>query len=109
MTTVKILGTSDDNTTCDCCGKTHLKKTVVLEINEAVVYYGVDCATRALTGSKKNNKVVDTKATAIQLAKKWQAKGYDLETIGKGIWNRFGFLYSVKNNTLYISDFGVIN
>jgi hypothetical protein len=39
-----------DRSTCDCCGKTYLKRTVHME-NLATgqdVFYGVDCAASAL-------------------------------------------------------------
>jgi hypothetical protein len=49
---VKILGINDDVTTCECCGKSNLKKTVVLNITDAIVHYGVNCAARRLLKSK---------------------------------------------------------
>lgn len=46
---IKFLGTSDEVTTCDCCGKKDLKATVALSIGDAdPVYFGVVCAARAL-------------------------------------------------------------
>lgn len=52
----KFLGTCDDVTTCDCCGKKNLKRTVALSIDDGeAVYYGVTCAARAL---KLDAKVV---------------------------------------------------
>ena len=46
---MRYLGTSDDVTACDCCGKTRLKSTVAIEdASENVVYYGVTCAAKAL-------------------------------------------------------------
>lgn len=54
--TTKFLGTCDDVTTCDCCGKKNLKRTVSLSIDDSeAVYYGVTCAARAL---KLDMKVV---------------------------------------------------
>lgn len=50
----RAMGTTDDCTTCDKCGKDHLKKTIILGILDAdgnvedVVYYGSTCAGRAL-------------------------------------------------------------
>lgn len=46
----KMLGISDEVTTCDCCGKNNLKRTVAIEMgdSETVVFYGVDCARREL-------------------------------------------------------------
>ena len=44
----KALGTVDDNDTCDCCGKTNLKKTVVLrDVDGEIHFFGSSCAARA--------------------------------------------------------------
>lgn len=42
----KILGTDDAVNTCDCCGKTNLKSTVIVEVDGDVLHYGAVCATR---------------------------------------------------------------
>lgn len=43
-----VLGTTDDVTTCDCCGRANLKATVVLRNAEGdVAYYGRSCAAKA--------------------------------------------------------------
>jgi hypothetical protein len=46
----EYLGTTDEVTTCDCCGKTNLKNTVAIrDLDEGeVLYFGVTCAARAL-------------------------------------------------------------
>ncbi len=47
--TVRFLGTTDDVTACECCGKQDLKGTVALSINDGdAVFYGCVCAARAL-------------------------------------------------------------
>lgn len=75
---VKFLGTTDDVTTCDCCGRRGLKSTVVLNFSfkgsDAVVYYGIDCAARALGRSAKEIRkgtraADDTKAKAEAVAR----------------------------------------
>ena len=43
-TEIRILGVSDEVPTCDCCGKTNLKKTIVIEIDGDVQYWGTECA-----------------------------------------------------------------
>jgi hypothetical protein len=48
MTSVKILGTSGDVTMCEACGKQDLKKTVAIDIDGEVHYYGCDCASRVI-------------------------------------------------------------
>ena len=42
---MEIKGITDSVTTCDCCGKTNLKRTVAIETeNGEIVYYGTSCA-----------------------------------------------------------------
>ncbi len=53
--TIKFMGTTDDVTTCDCCGRADLKSTVAISIDEAdPVFFGVVCAARALGRSAKD-------------------------------------------------------
>jgi hypothetical protein len=54
MSNYKILGTTDERTTCDNCGKTGLKSTVALDDGINVVYFGSHCAARA-TGKATNS------------------------------------------------------
>jgi hypothetical protein len=63
MTTYTIKGTTQDYTTCDCCGRDNLKKTVILiphsngeSHSDAEVYFGVDCAARALGKSESGTR-----------------------------------------------------
>lgn len=43
----KAHGTDDSITTCDCCGKTGLKSTVIIELDSGeIVHYGSVCARR---------------------------------------------------------------
>jgi len=55
----KILGTDDSINSCDCCGKSGLKHTVVVEINGEEFHYGSTCATKH-TGLRYNqiNKAI---------------------------------------------------
>ena len=49
-----IRGTTDDVTTCECCGRSGLRKTVMLHPLDAdgnpdgLVYYGTSCAGKAM-------------------------------------------------------------
>lgn len=56
---MKIIGLSDTFTTCDCCGRKNLKKTIVLDSEGAILYYGTSCASVALYGYKDSS--VNTK------------------------------------------------
>lgn len=46
--TIKIIGTTDTVGTCDCCGRTDLKKTVVLDRDGSRSFFGTACAARAM-------------------------------------------------------------
>lgn len=75
--TLKILGITDEKLECECCGKTNLKCTVALEMEEGgVVYYGRDCAAKALMGNNKpaSVKSVESLANAIEYAREWLRK-----------------------------------
>lgn len=53
---MKILGLTDEITTCSCCGRTNLKCTVAIETQGETVYYGRTCATR---NTGKPSKVIN--------------------------------------------------
>lgn len=45
-----FLGTTDEVTTCECCGKQGLKCTVAVSLESGdALYFGVTCAARALS------------------------------------------------------------
>ena len=69
----KVLGKNDDVTTCECCGKSSLKFTVVLDNGSGEVHYGRDCAARKVIGNNKSGSVkrVEGVALAIEYARKW--------------------------------------
>lgn len=89
---VKFLGINDEQTVCDCCGKTNLKKTVVMDVDGAVVRYGVNCAARTL---KQTGKAIERTAGAAEYENKLTAAGYTREQIINAVWNRYGI--SLKN------------
>jgi hypothetical protein len=66
----RFLGTTDDVIDCERCGKQNLRATVVLEALDAdgnaedVVYFGSDCAARALRATGKRT----TAATVRKIA-----------------------------------------
>jgi len=101
----KIMGITDEVTACDCCGKTNLKRTVVLDNGSGIVHFGVDCAAKAM--SRKSN-VIREQADAMRIANNWLAKGYDAKTVASGVWNKLGFQAYVKNNRIIIQGVGEI-
>ena len=64
-----VLGTTDTESTCHCCGKTNLKKTVALAPLDAEgnhsgdpVFFGTTCAARAMNPARSFTKSTATKA-----------------------------------------------
>lgn len=83
MATFKILGLTDEITTCDCCGRVNLKATVALdrcdvEGNETgdIVHYGRDCAAKAILGNNTPGsiKIIEATAKGIAYCRKWLHK-----------------------------------
>lgn len=52
----KMIGITDEVTSCDCCGRTDLKRTIVLERQEdgVIVYFGSQCGARAVGWKTKD-------------------------------------------------------
>jgi hypothetical protein len=48
----KVLGTTQDITSCDCCGRINLNKTVALEIEGVLKFMGTTCAANAVEANK---------------------------------------------------------
>ena len=70
----KVLGINDDVTTCECCGRSNLKATVVLESADgSMVHFGKDCAARVMTGDNKSSAVksIESLARCIAYARRW--------------------------------------
>ena len=58
----KALGTDDSVTSCDCCGKSNLKFTVISEMdNGDIAHYGQVCARRN-TGKSQRDITTEIKA-----------------------------------------------
>lgn len=66
MQATKIIGITDEVGTCDCCGRTDLKRTVMLLIGQAesIAYYGCACAAKAM--GRRTAKSVEKLAVAAQ-------------------------------------------
>lgn len=67
MEMAKALGTDDSVTTCDCCGKSNLKCTVAIELDDGeIVHYGRTCASR---NTGKAPKVISAEIRAEEIRK----------------------------------------
>lgn len=75
----RILGKNDEVTTCECCGKTNLKLTVVLTDGEREVRYGRDCAARVLAPVRRGGKVVGSYLTALKVQRMAENAEYERE------------------------------
>lgn len=108
--TYKILGITDDQTTCDCCGKTNLKRVVALEIEGQVVKFGTTCAARALIarGSDVTTASLTVEVEAVAYAQKWLDAGRSAESVAAGVWKKFGFSATAKNGAVQIYPFAEV-
>ncbi len=80
---MKVLGINDEVTTCDCCGKTNLKKTVVLARETDEVRYGVSCAAKAL---RRPAGRIKAEAEAAEVLKARPVAYYLLRNETLGVW-----------------------
>jgi hypothetical protein len=83
----KMIAINDDTSTCECCGKSNLKRVVTIENVETgeVVRYGVDCAAKAMKIKKAE---ATYQADVLDTIKRWQGKGFTIQQIVVGLGNR---------------------
>lgn len=63
----RALGTDDSITTCDCCGKSNLKFTVTIELDDGEhVHYGQVCARR---NTGKDQRTITSEIKAAEQAR----------------------------------------
>lgn len=104
---MKFIAITTETNICECCGKADLKKVVVMaKADGQIVRYGVDCAARAL--GHKRGTAIKTEVAVMEYAQKW-LKVYSAEIVARGVWNKFGFLTTAKDNTLVIHGVGEIS
>src|SRR5262245_862665 len=53
MNAYRILGITDETTICECCGRTNLKKTVVITDGAETFRFGSECAAKRLKTTVK--------------------------------------------------------
>jgi hypothetical protein len=103
----KFMGTSEDITECQLCGKVDLKRTVALKIENTIVYYGTHCAAKAL-GNGTSGREIASQAKVIEKAIDWIKAEYPLSDIACTINTRY-YAARTVGNVLFISDFAAIN
>lgn len=62
-----ILGKNDEVTTCECCGKSGLKLTIIMTDGGTEVRYGRDCAARAIAPIYRNGCIVGSSLTTTKI------------------------------------------
>jgi hypothetical protein len=70
-TALKVLGITDEKTECECCGRTDLKRTVVVGTGEGDVrYLGTECASKVLgwDATRVNREFTSAKRAAAERA-----------------------------------------
>lgn len=80
--TLKVIGINDEVTTCECCGRQNLKRTVVLSSGDGERRYGTECAARALgldrlaveRQVRSAQKKATEEAIAAERRRQWEAE-----------------------------------
>lgn len=62
---MNILGISDEVTTCECCGKSGMKRTVVISCGDGMKFYGTSCASKAFKTPQDTIKRESTKFQSV--------------------------------------------
>jgi hypothetical protein len=79
----RILGTTDEITTCDHCGRADLKSTVVIESAEGLNHYGSTCYAKFVGVAAKDVRTAAKKADAareeLERAAREAARGAELK------------------------------
>lgn len=90
MNAVTFLGITDEQTTCDLCGKSNLKRTVRLRFEDDAeeCHYGVDCAARAL--GRTQTFVRNAAENAQSLADREAARRVDFMNRYAAAYDAFG-------------------
>lgn len=75
---MKYLGITEEVTTCGCCGRRGLKRTVALDFEDGTghTYYGTACAARALNTTPANVERRALEAQAAQDTQNARLLGY---------------------------------
>jgi hypothetical protein len=90
MTAYRILGTNDEVTTCECCGRNGLKKTVVLTDSEREVRFGTECAARAMKVAKRDVEAGVKTATADAARARREQINREEEVYGEWLMKTYG-------------------
>jgi len=82
----QILGISDEVETCERCGKTNLKRTVVLTDGEGETYVGTECASRLMG---RDSSYINRKAREVQYEADKERERAEWSTIMNAMHYRF--------------------
>lgn len=98
---MKIIAITDETSTCECCGKTNLKKVIVMQTEDgSIVRYGTDCAAKA---QGKKSAAVKVEVETAELAQRMLAK-FTPELAIKALHNRGYMGAMLVNNTIVFKE-----
>ncbi len=102
---IKFLGISDEHTTCMACGKTNLKRTIVLDFDGDVRHYGSDCAANAL--GSRSRKVIDSRVEVLEYVQQWLGK-VAAGKIAVDVRRLYGVTAVCRGGVLYLGAWGAV-
>jgi hypothetical protein len=110
MTNFEAIAITDERTDCDCCGKSGLKRTVVLkDENGEFVFFGTTCAARAL-GKKPSTRTQAEKAVNAAIAQaardRHAAKRAELSQTVDALGKLLNWDYTPSENRTFLAKDG---
>ena len=106
MTNAQFLGVHSDSSTCECCGKTNLKRVVSLQLADGtIVNYGTTCASKKF--GKQFGSMVEGFAAVAEYINKWDDGTRSADKIAMGVWRQFGFSCQYKSGTFHLQSWAM--
>lgn len=111
MTKLTLINTRNtDETTCSCCGRQNLIQTVTFRTEGgALVYYGVGCAKKAITGFNKTLSLYEKIAHKIEVVESYAKTGTLLNgsyALADAIARTFQVAAIVEGNKIVVARVG---
>lgn len=113
--TAKILGINDETNTCEHCGKTNLKRVVIIQLDSGeIVRYGVDCAARALgkrtgkdakSAAKRFNKIQQW-VSVVEVAQVNKGVRYTDAQLVAAVYNKFAGYATISDGIIKVQGVG---
>jgi purine nucleoside permease len=103
--TIEFIAITDETNTCEKCGKTNLKRVVVLKVDGEFIRVGTDCAAKMLRQAHGKNahpkSYLEQVYNAGMTARKCLVN-HPADKVAEMLWNRYGLSAEAKDGAVVI-------